>query len=130
MGWRHYREQGRRWPLYWFGINAALYCIALLILTFVFLDEEQWFVRLSIPLTIIAALYAWRTCDAKVSKIWRISFAIFVLLWWAYCLMLVFWPDGDTILCYDRIQQTAFRGPLINKGPDPSCAGIPMSGLD
>ncbi|WP_338243932.1 hypothetical protein [Aurantiacibacter hainanensis] len=128
MAWRHYREQGRRWPFYWFGINAALYCVTQLVLAFVLLDEEQWFVVLSISLTSLAALYARRTCDSNVSKVWRISLGSVVLLWWGYTLLLVYWPDGDTTVCFDRIRQTTFRGPLINAGPDPSCAGISLSG--
>ena len=127
--WQQYRGEGRRWPFYWFAINAVLYCAPSVVLGLVLLDREWFFVTLSVCLTFGMLVLAWRVADERIGILWWAMLLGVMALCCGYMTAVVFWPEGDTPICYDRVSQSHFRGPLVNRGPDPMCQGIPLQNL-
>ena len=127
--WHHYRSQGRRWPFYWFTLNAGFYCIAMLVLGLALRDREPLFVGLALGLIAATLAMARRGADEAIGKRWWALLLGTMALCGGYMKMMVYWPDGDTPVCYDRVRQAGFRGPMINHGPDPYCRGVPFREL-
>ena len=114
----------------WFGRYSLLFFVPLFILFFAFLDREDWFLGLSTWLALTVAFFAWRAANANIRLRWRLGLAVVMLTGWGFLLLAAYASPGDTRICYDRLSRPIFRGPVVNRGPDPACDGIAIQNID
>ena len=112
----------------WFA-RLALYYFPLLLILFVALaDREKPWLAASLVLSAVVLWAALKTRQ-QASNFFRIALLVSMAIAWSYLSILAFAGPGDTQICYDRVRQTAFRGPLVNEGPDPYCEGRTLDDL-
>lgn len=114
----------------WFAIYAALFVLPLVILLVVFLDHDDWFLRLSIFWALSVALLASRGTRGAIHWTWRALLAFVMAGSWAYCTLLVLAAPGDTQICYDRVSPASRTSLGYNLGPDPLCDGTPLQEVE
>lgn len=119
-----------RWQLVWFATYALLFFPALLALLITFHEHDGWFLTLSTFLLGAVSLLAWRAARGQVGRVWQAALTLGFVAAWGYTNALVQSSPGDTAICYDRIETTAYRGPMINRGPDPACIGTAVQNIE
>ncbi len=123
---KHPDSDSDGWELIWFGKYALMFGLPLVFTIIAFSEQPWWFLGITSYLFCAVSFLAWRAINDNVKLRWRVGLALLIILSWTYTLLLVFAGEGDTQICYDRVQPTTYRGPMQNLGPDPNCKGIPL----
>lgn len=122
----HPASDSAQWGGIWFAKYAAYFGLPLVLLFAIFHDRPAWFAGLSAYWFASITFFAWRATNAQVAWGWRIGLGLVMLGAWSFTLAWAFAPAGDTKICYDRLEKPHIWSPIINRGPDPYCDGIPL----
>jgi hypothetical protein len=100
-----------------------LQCIPLFALAVLFVNDDLWFVILSVYLTAAVFFFALRTAHAPQGRWWRISLFVVLTISLGTGLLLVLSMPGETKLCLPRYVKTHPWSPMKELPPHPSCQG-------